>query len=126
MSFIDAIKSVFLNFKNFSGRARRKEYWYYTIFSLAVFLLCDHFLGSAMLVIIVSLILGVPAISLNVRRLHDVGKPGTFYFFVLIPIVGVWIVTIWLLKDSQVGDNMYGPNPKGIGNVSSTDMNSFV
>jgi uncharacterized membrane protein YhaH (DUF805 family) len=58
----------------------------------------------------------IPGLAVTVRRLHDVGKSGWFYFIVLIPIIG----SIWLLvlaaTDSQPGRNKYGPNPKGIGN----------
>ena len=36
MTFFEAIKSVFSNYANFSGRARRSEYWYFVLFNVIV------------------------------------------------------------------------------------------
>jgi uncharacterized membrane protein YhaH (DUF805 family) len=58
----------------------------------------------------------IPGLAVTVRRLHDVGKSGWFYFIVLIPIVGsIWILVL-MVTDGQPGKNQYGKNPKGIGN----------
>jgi uncharacterized membrane protein YhaH (DUF805 family) len=44
------------NYATFSGRARRKEYWYFA-------------LGNLLAVLI-------PSIAVGVRRLHDTGRSG--------------------------------------------------
>ena len=36
MTFKEAVTHVFENYANFSGRARRSEYWYFTLFSILV------------------------------------------------------------------------------------------
>ena len=47
-------------------------------------------------------------------RLHDIGKSGGYYFFILIPLVGWILLLVWMCQDSQPGANQYGPNPKGM------------
>ena len=47
----------------------------------------------------------------HTRITYDNGKPGTYYLFVLIPLVGSIILLVWFCQDST-GDNQWGPNPK--------------
>ena len=115
------------NFSNFSGRARRKEFWMWYLFYviiLIVAMILDGVLGTGFEIgygattpygwvyIIAALAHIIPRLAVNVRRLHDVGKSGWFLFIALIPFVGA----IWLLilscSDGESGDNAYGSNPK--------------
>lgn len=48
------------------------------------------------------------------KRCHDRTNSG---WFQLIPFYGFWM----LFADSQFGENEYGPNPKGIGNLDEID-----
>ena len=50
----------------------------------------------------------VPSLALSWRRLHDVGRKGTYYLFILIPIVGWIMLFIQFVKDSQPGSNAFG------------------
>lgn len=50
----------------------------------------------------------VPSLALTWRRLHDVGRKGTYYLFILLPIVGWIMLFIQLVKDSQPGANAFG------------------
>jgi uncharacterized membrane protein YhaH (DUF805 family) len=50
----------------------------------------------------------VPSLAITWRRLHDVSKPGTYFFFILIPIAGAIMLLIQLVKDSTPGANPYG------------------
>lgn len=52
-----------------------------------------------------------------VRRLHDIGKSGLFYLCILIPLVGPILLLVWFCKDSEPGENQFGPNPKGVDTV---------
>lgn len=54
----------------------------------------------------------VPGLAVAWRRLHDIGKSGGYWFFILIPLVGPIILLVWLAKADDVGDNAYGPDPK--------------
>lgn len=105
------------NYANFEGRARRSEYWYFTLFSVIItyaLLFIDIQLKFGFLNAIYSLGVLIPSIALGVRRMHDVGKSG---WFLLIPIYNL----ILACTDSERGLNQYGPNPKGIGNEESFD-----
>ncbi len=120
---VEQIKDNFLNvllnhYADFNGRARRSEYWYYTLVVVLismVFSTLQRVTGwniFAYLSSIVSLALLVPGLAICWRRLHDIGKSGGNYFFVLIPLVGWILMIVWLCQDSQPGENQYGPNPK--------------
>mgnify|MGYP001296638095 CR=1 FL=1 len=101
-------------YADFSGRARRQEYWMFMLFYLVFYIalsVTDSFLGSIWLSSIYSLALLVPSISIAARRLHDVGKSGWWQLIVLIPLIGAIILIVFLVKDSH-DENDYGPNPK--------------
>lgn len=103
-----AVKTCFSKYADFNGRATRSEYWYFFLFNFIVGIVLGWipFLGW-----LVSLALLVPSLAVAWRRLHDIGKSGAFYLFILIPLVGWIFVLIWLCKETQPGDNQYGPQP---------------
>jgi len=117
MSFTEAIKTCFNKYVCFEGRARRSEYWYWTLFAMAVStVIYALFRNSSLLTTvssIVSLAFLLPGLGVCVRRLHDIGKSGWTYLFILIPFVGAILLLVWICRDSQPGSNQYGPNPKG-------------
>lgn len=112
MTFIEAVKHVFTNYAKFSGRARRSEYWYFFLFNFVVSLLLSYILPAVSGVY--SLAVLIPSLALSWRRLHDIGKAGGWYFICLVPLVGWILLLVWLCKDSQPGENQYGPNPKEV------------
>ena len=111
-------------FADFKGRARRKEYWMFTLFNFIftiITMIIDNVIGIAnpetgygLFYIIYAILMFIPGLAVAVRRLHDVGKSGIMLFISLIPLVGA----IWLLvlacTDSQNESNKWGSNPKGI------------
>ena len=115
---------VLQQYTDFSGRARRKEYWMFFLFNM-IFAFCaaiiDNILGLkfdqnspyGFLYIVYGLFMFLPGLAVLVRRLHDVGKSGWWYFIVFIPILGaIWLLVL-LATDSNPGNNEYGANPKG-------------
>lgn len=113
---------VLKKYADFSGRARRKEYWMFVLFSgifSIVATVLDNVLGltfatasSGLISALYALALLIPSLALGVRRLHDVGKSGWMLLLILIPIVGaIWIFVLSVM-DSDSGENKYGPNPK--------------
>ena len=117
---MDYFLHVLKNYAVFRGRARRREYWmfslFYFLFGIAAFVI-DYVLGftqdgSGVISSIFSLALLVPSLAVSVRRLHDVNKSGWFMLIGLVPLVGV----IWLLvldcTEGTAGPNEYGPDPK--------------
>ena len=109
LGFVEAIKLFFQNFTNFSGRARRSEYWWVCLFNMIVSTIIGMILPD--FAWIWSVVILVPTLSLCVRRLHDIGKSGWSYLVLLIPVAGWIIMLIWLCQDST-GDNRWGKNPK--------------
>ena len=107
------------NYANFNGRARRAEYWYFTLFYIIIYLLLylvgrlvGHDAGGRLLAGLFSLALLLPSIGVAIRRLHDTDRSGWFLFLALIPLIGAIILLVFYCQDSDVGDNQYGPNPK--------------
>lgn len=108
----------FKKYAEFSGRARRQEYWMFILFNmLACFGLqiVDAILGTGgVLGAVYSLAALIPGWAVLVRRMHDIGKSGWWCLIGVIPLIGVFVLLIFLCQDSQPGDNAYGPNPKGV------------
>lgn len=59
-----------------------------------------------------SLAILVPSLALGWRRMHDIGKAGAYYLFLLIPLVGWIFVLVWCIREGDHGANAYGPDPK--------------
>ncbi len=122
--YLKCLKQYF----DFSGRARRKEYWLFCLFNMifAIILeIIDTVTGLTFSVgivelgilgVIYSLLLFIPGLAVGVRRLHDIGKSGWFYLIGLIPLVGAIIVLIWFCKEGEHKTNKWGPDPKNIEN----------
>lgn len=116
MSFMDAVKSVLTQYVGFSGRARRSEYWWFVVFEILVSIVAgiiDRIIGTQLVGLLASLALLLPALAVSIRRLHDTGRTGWWLLIALIPVVGVIVLIVFAVQDSQPGQNAYGPNPKG-------------
>lgn len=111
--YIDVIKKYAV----FSGRASRKQYWMFVLVSFIITIILgiiDAALRSPILVIIYDLALLIPGLAVGVRRLHDTGRSGWWLLLGLIPLVGAIILLVFMVLDSQPGDNAYGTNPKSV------------
>lgn len=121
--WLDCLKN---KYANFDGRARRSEFWYYNLMNMIIIIALEIVIGVLVAITespVIGMLLGllvlifvlgtfIPSIAVMVRRLHDVGKSGWWYFISLIPIVGsIWLLVLFC-TDSTPGDNEYGPNPK--------------
>lgn len=101
----------------FSGRARRKEYWYFVLFNIIIMIILiiiGRAIDSSILSTIYSLGVLIPSIAVDIRRLHDTNRTGWWLLIGLIPIIGWIVLLIFMVQDSQKGENQYGPNPKGV------------
>ena len=126
-NMIDWWKKVYLkNYANFSGRARRAEFWYFTLASFLIYIIFAFLTaitgiandGSPLLAIIFAIFylsLIIPTLAVTVRRLHDINKSGWYYFISLIPLVGSIILLVWLFTDGDRLVNNYGDDPKNPG-----------
>ena len=103
-------------YADFTGRARRTEYWMFALVNFGIALLLELILGFTFLYFLTyvySLAIFIPSLAVCVRRLHDIGRSGWWYLIGLVPVVGWIILIIWFCTDSQPGANKWGENPKG-------------
>lgn len=125
MGFFAAIGHGFAHYADFQGRARRSEYWCWTLFVTLVTIVTLYAAGAAaqpksgtalsgliglgLLAFYLAIIL--PSLAVTVRRLHDSGKSGWWYLLTFLPFGG-FVVLIFTLLDSEPGPNRFGPSPK--------------
>jgi len=112
--------NVLKKYAVFSGRASRKELWYFTLFNIIfayIALILSNVLGLAtkgygLLNILYSLAVLLPTIAVGVRRLHDTGRSAWWFLIELIPLIGpIWFIILMAINGNP-GDNKYGPSPK--------------
>ena len=123
-------KVVFKNYANFTGRARRAEYWYYVLGN-ALLIIPFYILGivgmssdnvgfsSLGFVVYGLVLLGtiIPSLAVTVRRLHDLNKSGWYYFIGFIPLIGGIILLVWFFTDGNRFTNNYGNDSKNPNDV---------
>jgi len=115
MNIQEAVRSVLSQYAGFTGRARRSEYWYWTLAYLIAYVVAfiiDNILGISLVTIVLALAALIPSLAVGVRRLHDTDKSGWFLLIGLIPLIGAIVLIVFFVADSGP-DNKYGPNPKG-------------
>lgn len=131
---MDWYLAVIKKYAVFSGRAQRKEFWMFFLINAVIqcaILGVERTFGIALFGIkepvfhLYLIVLWLPLMAVLVRRLHDVGQSGWYGFIFLIPVLGL-ILLLWELAQSGiVGENQYGPDPKGEkaeGDISGTPM----
>ncbi|QSR89297.1 DUF805 domain-containing protein [Methylacidiphilum caldifontis] len=135
--------SALRKYADFSGRARRREFWYFFLFNtlffvgfriLDEFIITEHpeiwnlshpdriyglpgllFLISGPLSGIYLLVTIVPTLAVIVRRLHDISRSGWLWLVLIINLpLGFPVLLPFFLRDSTPGENRYGPNPKEV------------
>lgn len=125
------------HYADFSGRARRREYWGTMLFNVLIQAGLNIILSIVSTILfssieingevtfsplffllpdipiyIYGLVWLLPGLAVAVRRLHDIGKSGWNLLWILLPIVGAIMLIYWCCQDSQVGENKWGANPK--------------
>jgi uncharacterized membrane protein YhaH (DUF805 family) len=100
--------TVLKKYVDFTGRARRAEYWYFTLFSSIasiILMVIGYAINVPFLTNIYSLAVFIPTIAVGVRRMHDVNRSG---WYLLIPIYS-FVLTC---TEGSDGPNNYGVDPK--------------
>jgi uncharacterized membrane protein YhaH (DUF805 family) len=115
--YLDVLKKYAV----FTGRARRREYWMFTLFNALagavvwgiamVGLWNDNYVG-VFPYMAYCLATFLPGLAVFVRRMHDTGRSGWWFLLMFIPLVGAIVVLVFLCTEGQPGDNKYGPDPK--------------
>lgn len=137
--FIESIKICLRKYKDFGGRARRSEFWYFYIVAMIIELFFgllslafvdtrfDTYSGYyyyyssgysvyIVFMLILEIAILIPLLAASTRRLHDTGRSGYFNFILLIPF-GIFALWYFWAIDSARGANFFGPTTKyNVGN----------
>jgi uncharacterized membrane protein YhaH (DUF805 family) len=115
MTFSEAIKSGFDHYVDFQGRAARPAYWWWFLFAVLVAIganIIDAALGTFGVISgLTGLALLLPGLSVSIRRLHDIDHSGWWILIGLIPIIGFIVLLVFYLRESDPGENRFGPPP---------------
>ncbi len=113
--------TVLKKYADFSGRARRKEYWMFVLMNFLVSILIS-FVGAVIgdtdgliavsLSGVYALFIFIPSLAVTVRRLHDTNKSGWWILITFVPLIGGLVLLIFMIMDSDPNTNAYGANPK--------------
>ena len=98
-TFVEAIKVCLTKYVNGKGRASRSEYWYFALFTFIV----DVLTGG-----VAAIFLLLPSITVSVRRLHDIGKSAWAFLWLLVPIVGVFVLLFYAVRPGEPQSNAWG------------------
>ena len=115
---------VLKNYTVFSGRASRKEFWYFTLLNIIITIVLgvlDLVTGSYLTESGIwflsggyALALLMPSIAVSIRRLHDTDRSGWWVLFSLVPLIGIIVFYVFMAQDSKPGENQYGLNPREV------------
>lgn len=109
---------VWRKYAQFSGRSTRSEYWYFVLFNAlayaAISIAEGIFSSGGLLLGFYGLAVLIPSFAVFFRRLHDTGRSGWWWLIGIVPVIGGIVLFVFMVLDSQPGDNRYGPNPKGV------------
>ncbi|MCF6286926.1 MAG: DUF805 domain-containing protein [Candidatus Hydrogenedentes bacterium] len=111
--YMDVLKK----YAEFSGRARRQEYWMFFLFNIIIMIvlgIVEEIVGSPGVIGgLYSLAILVPGIAVGIRRLHDTDRSGWWFLIVFVPFIGGLVLLVFMLLGGTQGDNQFGPDPKG-------------
>lgn len=113
-SAIDWMLMAWRKYADFSGRARRKEYWMYIlgyVIVSVVLAIIGSILSTSLLGYAFMLVALVPSIAVGIRRLHDTERSGWWMLLGLIPLGGLVLLVFFVMEGTR-GNNAFGPDPK--------------
>ena len=137
LNIFQSIRNCFKGYCNFTGRARRSEFWYFYVICMIIIVILLSILISLIEVktvssgwyyryqikfttkyyvclaftIIIYLVLVIPLLAASTRRLHDIDYTGCYNLFMLIPFGILYLYYLWAM-DSTMNRNIFGPSPK--------------
>lgn len=115
---MDWFKKGLRNYTNFSGRARRKEYWYFVLVQMGLVIIAmilDAIIFNSeigLFYIVVALGLFLPGLAVTIRRLHDTSRSGWWFLLSILPLIGSIVLLVFLASDTKLETNQWGPPAK--------------
>lgn len=114
MGLLAAVAACFSKYIQFSGRSRRAEYWYWTLFTLLLQVGAAYALSVTMgqqaagnAYSLLTLLLLLPGLAVLVRRLHDTDRSG-WWFLLPLTGIGAFVLLVWLCQEGTNGTNRFG------------------
>ena len=109
--FLDILKNHYVDFK---GRATRKQYWMYVLFTTVALLILAavlSFFGKVGQIVfnLCQLAILLPSLSILSRRLHDTNKSAWWLLLNLVPGIGSIVLFVFAVLPSTEGENRFGP-----------------
>ena len=101
MTFGESIRTCFLKYATFEGRATRSEYWWFTLFGTLVQATQLTDMVNEVFLLVFALGLVIPTIAVGVRRLHDIDKSGWFLLVGFIPLIGWIFLVVWMTQKGK-------------------------
>jgi uncharacterized membrane protein YhaH (DUF805 family) len=109
-------------YADFTGRARRKEYWMFVLLNIAAVIVASILDGVAGLSGVIAGVYGpitaavglgliVPSIAVGIRRLHDTDRSGWWLLIAFVPFVGGIVLLVFMILEGTRGSNRFGPDP---------------
>jgi len=99
MTFGESISICFTKYADFTGRASRSEYWWWTLFVILASIATGFI--SDVVSAIFSLATILPGLAVGARRLHDTDRSGWLQLLWIIPIIGWIILIVWLVQEGK-------------------------
>ena len=105
----NSVISCFNKYFDFETRSSRKEFWYWQLFRILMFLSITYLesLGLSGLLFISNFIFLIPEIAVSIRRLHDINKSG-WWILLTLTIIGIIPLTYFYCIKGDDGANDYG------------------
>ena len=105
----NSVISCFNKYFDFETRSSRKEFWYWQLFRILMFLSITYLesLGLSGLLFISNFIFLIPEIAVSIRRLHDLNKSG-WWILLTLTIIGIIPLTYFYCIKGDDGANDYG------------------
>lgn len=105
----NSVISCFNKYFDFKTRSSRKEFWYWQLFRILMFLSITYLesLGLSGLLFISNFIFLIPEIAVSIRRLHDINKSG-WWILLTFTIIGIIPLTYFYCIKGDDDNNVYG------------------
>ena len=104
---------------SYNGRLNRKPYFWYWVLLWVIEIVVSAIVAWANsgLVSVIALIIYALCIIfgsfLVVKRFHDIGKPGWYFWLLIIPLYNIYLVILLYFQKGTAGSNAYGADPLG-------------
>lgn len=109
MTFTESVRTCFVKYADFSGRASRSEFWWWALFTLVASVALAVISQTLSLAFTLATLL--PYLAVTSRRLHDTDRSGWAQLIGLIPIVGLIVIVVWLAQEGKPASRSAGAVP---------------